>query len=186
MLYGKSYRPYYPDEDLLLPPSLREWMPEDYLAYFVSDVIDQLTIPKLASVKAETVRSDFTFMVRIEHPVHLLPLVTGPVGLLGFCDAGWRQWSARNHRQCGPSSAVSARMEMNVETVALPLGILPALRTPSRFMRWRAETRSHWFSDAVVEAANAKRELIRFRANARDERQTRVGDCGGGAGIWTE
>src|ERR1700692_1839921 len=35
---GKSYRPYYPDEELLLPPSLREWMPEDHLAYFVSDV----------------------------------------------------------------------------------------------------------------------------------------------------
>ena len=35
---GKSYRPYYPDEDLLLPPSLRDWLPEKHLAYFVSDV----------------------------------------------------------------------------------------------------------------------------------------------------
>jgi hypothetical protein len=41
---GKSYRPYYPDEELLLPPSLREWMPEDHLAYFVGDVIDQLDL----------------------------------------------------------------------------------------------------------------------------------------------
>lgn len=41
---GKSYRPYYPDVDLLLPPSLREWMPEDHLAYFVSDVVDQLDL----------------------------------------------------------------------------------------------------------------------------------------------
>ncbi len=29
---GKSYRPYHPDEDLLLPPSLREWLPENHLA----------------------------------------------------------------------------------------------------------------------------------------------------------
>jgi hypothetical protein len=25
-----------------MPPSLREWLPEDHLAYFVSDVVDQL------------------------------------------------------------------------------------------------------------------------------------------------
>ncbi len=41
---GKSYRPYYPDEDLLLPPSLREWLPENHLAYFVSDVVDNLDL----------------------------------------------------------------------------------------------------------------------------------------------
>jgi hypothetical protein len=41
---GKSYRRYYPDEDLLLPPSLRDWLPEKHLAYFVSDVVDQLDL----------------------------------------------------------------------------------------------------------------------------------------------
>jgi transposase len=47
---GKSYRPYYPDADLLLPPSLREWMPEDHLAYFVSDVVDQLDLSAMDRV----------------------------------------------------------------------------------------------------------------------------------------
>jgi transposase len=47
---GKSYRPYYPDADLLLPPSLREWMPEDHLAYFVSDVVDQLDLSAMDEV----------------------------------------------------------------------------------------------------------------------------------------
>jgi transposase len=47
---GKSYRPYYPDADLLLPPSLREWMPEDHLAYFVSDVIDELNLSAMDDV----------------------------------------------------------------------------------------------------------------------------------------
>jgi hypothetical protein len=40
---GKSYRPYHPDQEFLLPPSLREWLPENHLVYFVSDVVDNLT-----------------------------------------------------------------------------------------------------------------------------------------------
>src|SRR5256714_11846142 len=47
---GKSYRPYYPDEDLLLPPSLREWLPEKHLAYFVSDVVDHLDLSSMDAV----------------------------------------------------------------------------------------------------------------------------------------
>ena len=47
---GKSYRPYYPDEELLLPPSLRNWLPEDHLAYFVSDVVDNLDLSAMDAV----------------------------------------------------------------------------------------------------------------------------------------
>ena len=32
----KSYLPYEPTQDLLLPHSLGEWLPEDHLAHFVS------------------------------------------------------------------------------------------------------------------------------------------------------
>jgi len=38
------FRPYLPDQDFLLPPSLRDWLPESHLAYFVSDVVDQLDL----------------------------------------------------------------------------------------------------------------------------------------------
>ena len=41
---AKTYRPYVPEQDLLLPPSLRDWLPEDHLAYFVSDLVDQLDL----------------------------------------------------------------------------------------------------------------------------------------------
>lgn len=47
---GKCYRPYYPDEELLLPPSLRDWLPEDHLAYFVSDVVDNLDLSAMDAV----------------------------------------------------------------------------------------------------------------------------------------
>ena len=40
----KGYRPYLPDQELLLPPSLREWVAEEHLVYFVSDVVDQLDL----------------------------------------------------------------------------------------------------------------------------------------------
>ncbi len=39
-----SYRPYAPDQDLLLQPSLREWLPEGHLSYFISDVIEELDL----------------------------------------------------------------------------------------------------------------------------------------------
>ena len=41
---GKTYRPYLADQDLLLPPSLRDWLPEGHLAYFVSDLVDSLDL----------------------------------------------------------------------------------------------------------------------------------------------
>src|SRR5687768_15253923 len=37
---AKTYRPYVPEQDLLLPPSLRDWLPEGHLAFFVSDLVD--------------------------------------------------------------------------------------------------------------------------------------------------
>lgn len=41
---GTTFRPYSPDQELLLPPSLNEWLPEEHLAYFVSDVVEELDL----------------------------------------------------------------------------------------------------------------------------------------------
>jgi transposase len=46
---AKSYRPYFPEQDFLLPPSLREWLAENHLAYFVSDMVDQLDLSAIES-----------------------------------------------------------------------------------------------------------------------------------------
>ena len=46
---AKTYRPYVPEQDLLLPPSLREWLPENHLAFFVSDLIDQLDLSAITT-----------------------------------------------------------------------------------------------------------------------------------------
>jgi transposase len=47
---AKTYRPYVPEQDLLLPPSLRDWLPEDHLAFFVSDLIDHLDLSAILAV----------------------------------------------------------------------------------------------------------------------------------------
>ena len=47
---AKTYRPYSPDQMFLLPPSLRDWLPENHLVYFVSDVVDQLDLSKIEAV----------------------------------------------------------------------------------------------------------------------------------------
>ncbi len=41
---GKTFLPYDPDQQLLLPAALQEWLPEDHLACFISDVVDQLDL----------------------------------------------------------------------------------------------------------------------------------------------
>ena len=41
---GTSYRPYAPGQALLLPPDLREWLPEGHLAHHVSDLVDALDL----------------------------------------------------------------------------------------------------------------------------------------------
>ena len=36
---ANGFRYYNVNQDLLLPPSLREWLPEGHLAYFISDTV---------------------------------------------------------------------------------------------------------------------------------------------------
>lgn len=41
---ASNFRYYDVNQDLLLPPSLREWLPEGHLAYFVSDTVEELDL----------------------------------------------------------------------------------------------------------------------------------------------
>jgi transposase len=72
---GKSYRPYYPDEELLLPPSLRDWLPENHLAYFVSDVVDNLDLSAMDAVYGDEKRGQPPYD----------PLMMTKVLVYGYC-----------------------------------------------------------------------------------------------------
>ena len=46
---SKTYLSYEPDQQLLLPAALQEWLPDDHLAYFISDVVDQLDMSEVTA-----------------------------------------------------------------------------------------------------------------------------------------
>jgi transposase len=46
----KTYRLYEPDQLFLIPPSLKEWLPENDLAYFVSDIVEQMKLTAIEAV----------------------------------------------------------------------------------------------------------------------------------------
>ena len=50
---AKTFRPYEPDQLLLLPPSLQDWVPEGHLARFVSDVVDTLELSSIEDSYSE-------------------------------------------------------------------------------------------------------------------------------------
>jgi transposase len=39
-----NYRTYQPEQSYLLPPSLRDWLPEEHLAFFISEVVDEMDL----------------------------------------------------------------------------------------------------------------------------------------------
>ena len=46
---AQRFREYNPNQDFLLPPSLREWLPSDHLANFISDVVDTLDLSEITN-----------------------------------------------------------------------------------------------------------------------------------------
>jgi hypothetical protein len=46
----KTFRPYTPDQVLLLPPSLDDWLPAEHLTPFVAEIVDEH--PDLSRIRA--------------------------------------------------------------------------------------------------------------------------------------
>jgi transposase len=72
---AKTYKTYLPDQDLLLPPSLRDWLPENHLVYCASDVVDQLDLSGIESVYEEEDRG--------QPPYH--PRMMTKILVYGYC-----------------------------------------------------------------------------------------------------
>ena len=53
---AKGYRAYLPEQDLLLSPSRREWLPDNHLVWFVSDVVGQLDLSGIHAVYERELR----------------------------------------------------------------------------------------------------------------------------------
>jgi transposase len=76
---AKTFRPYVPEQELLLPPSLNDWLPADHLAYFVSELVDELDLTEIvAPYEAEQ---------RGYPPYH--PVMLTKVLLYAYCVGGY-------------------------------------------------------------------------------------------------
>jgi transposase len=110
---AKTFRPYVPEQDSLLPPSLREWLPADHLAYFVSDLVDQLDLTAITEPYEEEERGFPPY-----HPVMLTKVL-----LYAYCVGVFS------------SRKIERRLAEDVAFRVLAAGNAPDFRTIAAFRR---------------------------------------------------
>ena len=130
---GKSYRPYYPDEELLLPPSLRDWLPENHLAYFVSDVADNLDLSGMDAVYGNEKRGQPPYD----------PLMMTKVLLYGYCVGVFS------------SRRIERRLVEDIAFRVLAAGNQPNFRTISDFRKIHLVTLEGLFEQVLKIALEA-------------------------------
>src|SRR5712675_1644340 len=130
---GKSYRPYYPNEELLLPPSLRDWLPENHLAYFVSDVADNLDLSGMDAVYGNEKRGQPPYD----------PLMMTKVLLYGYCVGVFS------------SRRIERRLVEDIAFRVLAAGNQPNFRTISDFRKIHLKTLEALFEQVLKIALEA-------------------------------
>jgi transposase len=109
---AKIFRPYDPDQLLLMPPALADWIPEDHLARFVSDVVDTLDLTAIEATYAEE---------RGYPPYH--PQMMVKVLLYGYCTGIYS------------SRRIARQLTDSVAFRFLAAGNQPDFRTVSEFRK---------------------------------------------------
>ena len=64
---SKTYPPFDPEQQLLLPAALQEWLPPDHLAYFISDLMDQMDLSAITA-RYEELRGGPSYHPRMMAP----------------------------------------------------------------------------------------------------------------------
>jgi transposase len=129
---AKTYRPYVPEQDLLLPPSLRDWLPDDHLVYFVSDVVDALDLSAITTVYEEEERG--------YPPYH--PVMMTKVLVYAYCVGIFS------------SRRIQRRLAEDVGFRVLAAGNAPDFRTIADFRKTHLSALTGFF-EQVLELARA-------------------------------
>jgi transposase len=124
---AKTYRPYLPDQDFLLPPSPQDWLPEDHLAYFVSDVVDQLDLSAIELVYEKEERG--------QPPYH--PRMMTKVLVYGYCVGVFS------------SRRIAKRLVEDVGFRVVAAGNQPDFRTLSDFRKLHLEALQGLFDQVL-------------------------------------
>ncbi len=130
---GKPYRPYLPDQDFLLPPSLQEWLPEGHLAYFVSDVVDELDLSAIEAVYGDEQRGQPPY-----HPRMMTKLL-----VYGYCVGVFS------------SRRIQARVAEDIAFRVLAAGNEPDFRTISDFRKIHLQALEGLFEQVLKIALKA-------------------------------
>src|SRR6188508_2024006 len=159
---AKTYRPYVPEQDLLLPPSLRDWLPEDHLAYFVSELIDQLDLSAITTVYEDDERGYPPY-----HPVMLTKVL-----VYAYCVGVFS------------SRKIQRRLTEDVAFRVLAAGNEPDFRTIADF-RKRHLAALKGFFEQVLRLARALEAIQLYRSGVADHEGARrlhagVQHAGGG------
>src|SRR2546422_6014676 len=56
---GQIFKPCERDQMFLLPPSLREWLPEGHLVYFLVDLLEQMDLSEMEAYYAKDEEGHF-------------------------------------------------------------------------------------------------------------------------------
>ena len=125
---SKTYLPYGPDQQLLLPAALQEWLPDDHLAYFISDVVDQLDLSDITARNEGEPRGG--------PPYH--PRMMVKVLLYGYC--------------VGVSSSrrITQRLHEDIAFRVLAANNTPDFRTISDFRKDNLEALSGLFLQVLI------------------------------------
>jgi transposase len=73
----RTFRPYEPDQLLLLPPSLRDWLPADHLAYCVADLVEELDLQPILNTYGSLARGTVPYDPRMLVAVLLYAYAVG-------------------------------------------------------------------------------------------------------------
>ena len=132
---GQIFEPYEPDQGLLFPPSLDDWLPEGHLARFISDTVDELDLrPFLEKFdKREDGRGQLAF-----HPRMMLKVL-----LYAYCEGIFS------------SRKIARGIENLVPLRYLAAGCEPSHRTIARFRLENLEHFQRLFVEVVRIATRA-------------------------------
>jgi len=126
----RGYRTYLPEQELLLPPSLREWLPENHLVYFVGEVVDQLDLSAIHAVYQKETRGQ---------PPYDPSLMTKLL-VYGYCTGVFS------------SRRIQKRLQEDVPFKVLAAGNQPDFRTISDFRKIHIETLQNLFEQVLAMA----------------------------------
>src|SRR5258708_34023386 len=119
----KGYRASLPNQDLLPPPSLREWLAEEHLVYFVSDVVDQLDLSAIHAVYEQEKRGQPPYDPRLMTKLLVYGYCTGVFSSRRMQtrlqeDVPFKVLAAGNQADVRPSPDLARQQHRRVQTLS--------------------------------------------------------------------